>query len=216
MCHGPYLRALTTHKSHREVRFGMATCIKCRPPKKCHDLKGAAPRRDRRTRETTWYIPVCLCSYRVRRLLVLCFCPTSLSGAKATLREARRCGQSSVARRRCAERNELLYPSRCNGVAVGAVGGTLRSLVLQRNEARALREHWDGLQLLWRVGFDEVETSLLECVFQGSFQRFTDLCIVGVVNRDIESNDRWLHRLEVRGACNVDVTRQACGVCRWK
>ena len=41
-----------------------------------------------------------------------------------TLREARRCGQSSVARR--------LHPLRFNAVAVGAGGGTLGSLVLQR------------------------------------------------------------------------------------
>ena len=59
---------------------------------------------------------------------------------KVTLREARRCGQSSVARRLCAERSGLLHPFRCNVVAVGAGGGSLCSLVLQRNEARALRE----------------------------------------------------------------------------
>ena len=39
------------------------------------------------------------------------------------LQEARWCGQSSVARRRCAERSELHYPFRCNVVAVGAGGG---------------------------------------------------------------------------------------------
>ena len=86
---------------------------------------------------------------------------------KVTLREMRQRGQSSVARRRCAERSELLYPFRCNVVTVGAGGGTLRCLVLQRNEARALREHGHGLQLLWRAGLDEVQKSLLECIFRG-------------------------------------------------
>ena len=58
-------------------------------------------------------------------------------------------GQSSVARRRCAERSELLYPFRVNVVAAGVGGGILRRLVLRGREARALREHCDGLQLLW-------------------------------------------------------------------
>ena len=64
------------------------------------------------------------------------------------LQEARRCWQSSVARRRCAERSELLDPSRCNVVAVGAGGGTLCSLVLQRNEApNCLGSLWlDGVE----------------------------------------------------------------------
>ena len=47
------------------------------------------------------------------------------------------------------EANKLLDPARCNVVAAGAGGGTL---VLQGNEARALREHGDGLQLLQRAG----------------------------------------------------------------
>ena len=48
------------------------------------------------------------------------------------LREARRCGYSSVARRR---RSEVLYPYRFNAVALGAGGGSCR-LVLQGKEAR--------------------------------------------------------------------------------
>ena len=39
------------------------------------------------------------------------------------LREARRCGQSSVAPRRCAERSGVLSLFRFNVVAVGAGGG---------------------------------------------------------------------------------------------
>ena len=38
---------------------------------------------------------------------------------RVMLSEAKRCGQSSVARGRCAERRELLYPFRCRIVAVG-------------------------------------------------------------------------------------------------
>ena len=85
----------------------------------------------------------------------------------------------------------LLDATAQNGVSCSALSvATLRSLVLQRNEARALREHRDGLQLFWRAGFDGVETPLLECIFQMSFQRSTDLCVAVVVNRDIEANER--------------------------
>ena len=88
----------------------------------------------------------------------------------------------------------------------------LSSLVLQRNEGRALRESGDGLQLLWRADFSGVETSFLGRVVRGSFQRSTNLCVVVVVSRDIEAIDRKFHRLDVRGACNVDVTRRVCRV----
>ena len=114
----------------------------------------AAPRRDRFQRDAT-----------VIRLsvtaLVLCalsatfmFFATLMSFAprhkvvKTMLQEARRCGQSSLARRRGAKRSELLYSFRCNVVAVGDGGRVFRSRVLQRHEARALREHGDVLQLL--------------------------------------------------------------------
>ena len=49
------------------------------------------------------------------------------------------------------ERSGLLYLLRFNVVAVGA-GGGFCSLVLRSEEARALREHGDGLQFLWRAG----------------------------------------------------------------
>ena len=70
---------------------------------------------------------VCLSFFFVPRHLVL----------RIMLREA----QSSVDRCRCAERSELLYPLRFSVVAARADGGTFCSLALQRNEARAQREH---------------------------------------------------------------------------
>ena len=82
----------------------------------------------------------------------MCFCATSLSGKGNTPR-----GDTLWAKLRCStllRRTECtLYPLRCNVVAARAGGGTLCSLALQRNEARALRKHGDGLQLLWRAGF---------------------------------------------------------------
>ena len=114
------------------------------------------------------------------------------------LRKARRCGQSSVARRRCAERSELLCPVRCNVVAVGAGGGTLCGLVLQRNAARALRERGDGLQLLWRAD-----------VWSGNVASWA---YRSRVLTEVLRRGRKLHRLDVRGACNADVARRGCGV----
>ena len=86
------------------------------------------------------------------------------------------------------ESTPLPSPFQCGGCRGG--GGTFCSLALQRNEARALREHGDGLQLLWRSGFDGVGTVLLECIFQGFFQKSNGLCVVVVVNHDAEANDR--------------------------
>ena len=65
--------------------------------------------------------------------------------------KARRCAQSSVARRHCTERSKLLHNVRCNVVAVGIGGVILHCFVLQRNEARSLRERGDGLPLLGRA-----------------------------------------------------------------
>ena len=59
---------------------------------------------------------------------------------REVLREARRSGQRSVGRRRCADWCGLLYPFRCNVVVVGTGGEAFRSLVLQRNEVRDLEE----------------------------------------------------------------------------
>ena len=55
------------------------------------------------------------------------------------------------------------------------------------SSARALRRVF---QLLWRAVSDEVGTFLLQYIFQGSFQRSTDLFAVVVVNRETEATDR--------------------------
>ena len=84
-------------------------------------------------------------------------------------------------------------------------------MVLQRNEARALREHGDGLQLLWRASFDGVRTFLLEHNVQGSIQRSNGLRVVVVAIHDIEAYDQEHHRREGRGACDADATRRSFG-----
>ena len=68
--------------------------------------------------------------------------------------------------------------------------GLSGSLALQRNEVRALQEHGDGLQLLWRASFDGVGTFLLERSIQGSFQKSNSHCVGIVANHDIEANDQ--------------------------
>ena len=124
-----------------------------------------------------------------------------------TLREGRRCVQSSVAPRRCAERSELLHHFHIDDVVVWVGGGYFCSVVLicKGNEARALRER--TATFCGEPFFGGVEASLLECIVRKSLQRSTDLCVVVVVSHDIEANDRWLHCLGVRGVYNVDVSR---------
>ena len=61
----------------------------------------------------------------------------------------------------------------------GPVAG-LSVILFCKNEARALCEQGDVLQLHLRAGFDEVETFLLGRNVQGSFQVSTDLCAVAV------------------------------------
>ena len=89
---------------------------------------------------------------RARIVCVVClyivFCVPRHQEIREVLREARRSGQSSVAPRRRADWSGLVCPFRCNVVAGGAGGGTFRSLVLQRNEVRDLREHRDCSQFL--------------------------------------------------------------------
>ena len=78
----------------------------------------------------------------VRVGLVLCALPAMLMSPCATSLRSKGNAlsgetvweQSSVARRRCAERTELLYPFRCNVVDVGVGGGSCR-LVLQGRAA---------------------------------------------------------------------------------
>ena len=71
---------------------------------------------------------------------------------------ARRCGQSFVARRRCAERSEFFSFFFCNMAAVG-VG---RGWFFYMKEAQVLREHGDGLQFLWReLAFGGVELQIV-------------------------------------------------------
>ena len=103
---------------------------------------------------------------------------------REVLREARRSGQSSVAPRRRADWRGLVCPFRCNVVAGGAGGGTFRGLVLQRNEVRDLREHRDCSQFL--RGICSVNWKRA----RGAFQRSNDICVVFVVDRDTQANDR--------------------------
>ena len=122
----------------------------------------------------------------VRRLPCPCFCATSLSG------------KGNAPRGKTVWAELLLDAAAQNGVnsstlsvatwwLQGVVG--LSSLALKRNEARALREYGDGLQLLRRTGFRGVGTFLLERNVQGFF-RSNGLCVVVVANRDNEANDR--------------------------
>ena len=59
----------------------------------------------------------------------------------------------------------------------------------------------------------EVGNSLfLDVLFQGSFQRSADLCVIIVVSRDTEGNDRWRHRLlKPMERVMLMSTRQGCG-----
>ena len=111
----------------------MHNCISTQP---C-SFNFAAPRRDRRLRETTCSIPVCFCSYRVRRLLVLCVRPTSPSGKRSALRS-----KTVWAKLRCSRplrRTDSTFSVAARWLQGLLVG--LCCLALQRNEARALREH---------------------------------------------------------------------------
>ena len=85
-------------------------------------------------------------------------------------RKSRKYGQSSVARRHCAERSKLLHPVLGNVVSVRVGGETFCSLGLQRNEARVLHQRGDCLQLLSIADPDGVETSLLGRWFEGAFR----------------------------------------------
>ena len=97
----------------------------------------AAPRRDRRLRTPTKHVPVRLCSWSVRCLQCSSLLPSRHQAVKVMLRAAGRCRQCSVARRRCAERSELLYLLRCIVVGAGGGGGILCRLVM-RKKMRAI------------------------------------------------------------------------------
>ena len=104
------------------------------------------------------------------------------------LRKARRCGQSSVARGHCA--------SVATWWLLGLVAGLF--VVLFCKETR-------------RELFESAETIC-------NFFRVLTLMVLSEVHWPLRrccgksANDRKLHRLDVRGACNVDVTRRDCGV----
>ena len=96
--------------------------------------KIAAPGRDLRLRNTTQSVSATGLVLGVLSAMFMSFAPRHLE-VKGTLREAGRCGQSSVARRRCAERSDILHPFRINEAGAGVVAGLLGKLVLQGEKA---------------------------------------------------------------------------------
>ena len=85
---------------------------------------------------------------------------------------ARRCGQSSVARRRCTERSELLCPFRYKVVAVGVGGGILCSLVQQRDEGEGTElvcklenRHLSGVSIEGVPGVPQTRVAELPLIF---------------------------------------------------
>ena len=103
--------------------------------------------------------------------------------------------QSSVARRRCAERSELLHSFRCIlWWLCGLVA--VPSVVLFGKETKGeIRESTETVGNFRGEPVCDVGTCLPECLFQRSFQRPNDLCVIIVVSRLTEANNRQRHRL---------------------